>query len=39
MFAETKKQISLTNDSVKKKVFEISEKHTNTDKLKEVILD
>ena len=34
-----KKQISLTNNSVKKKVFEISEKHTNTDKLKEVILD
>ena len=34
-----KKQMSITNNTVKKKVFEISEKHTNTDKIKEVILD
>ena len=34
-----KKQISLTNNAVKKKVFEISKKHTNNDKTKEVILD
>ena len=31
--------MSITNNTVKKKVFEISEKHTNTDKIKEVILD
>ena len=34
-----KKQMSITNNAVKKKVFEISKKHTNTDKIKEIILD
>ena len=34
-----KKQMSITKNAVKKKVFEVSKKHTNTDKIKEVILD
>ena len=34
-----KKQMSITNNAVKKKVFEISKKNTNTDKIKEIILD
>tara|TARA_X000001036_G_scaffold113784_1_gene106744 strand:- start:349 stop:849 length:501 start_codon:yes stop_codon:yes gene_type:complete len=34
-----KKQISITNNSVKKKVLEISKKHSKNDKMKEVILD
>ena len=38
-FCTIAKQMSITNNTVKKKVFEISKKHTNTDKIKEVILD
>ena len=34
-----KKQMSITKNAVKKKVFEVSKKHTNTDKIKEVILE